>query len=104
MQIPDEIQNNIINNAFIMKKNEHNWLKIHNFIKSNLLKLKHTNYVYHDLLKYEKIMRIKSCYFYGKPPYIWLKKMKYSNTYYYIQLKNIYNEEECYDYSHFTLS
>ena len=104
MEIPFEIQNYIINCAFIMKKNENQWLKIHNFIKSDLLRLKKTNYIYNDELVYNKIIRIKKCYFYGKSPYIWLKKIKYSNTYYYIQPTNLNDYQDCYDYSHFNLS
>ena len=104
MEIPYEIQNYIINCAFIMKKNENQWLKIHNFIKSDLLRLKKTNYIYNDELVYNKIIRIKKCYFYGKSPYIWLKKMKYSNTYYYIKPTNLNDYQDCYDYSHFNLS
>ena len=40
MNIPEELQNKIITDAFIIKKNENNWLKIHNFLKSDYLKLK----------------------------------------------------------------
>ena len=104
MNIPYEIQNRIIDCAFVMKKNENSWLKIHKFIKSNLLRLKLTNHIFNESFYYEKILRIKHCYFYGKPPYIWLKKMKYTNTYYYFQPTKLNDYQDCYDYSHFNLS
>lgn len=103
-EIPHEIQKRIIDCAFVMKKNESFWLKIHNFIKSDLLRLKCTNYIYNDGFYYDRIIRVKKCFFYGKSPYIWLKKMKYSKTYYYNQIQDNCEYHDCYDYSHFTLS
>lgn len=104
MTLPSELQRIIIDSAFVMKKNEDSWLKIHNFIKSGLLRLKSTNYIFNDTFCYDKIVRIKQCYFYGKSPYVWLKKIKYTNTYYYIRNKTIYEDHNEYGYSHFTLS
>ena len=82
MNIPEELQNKIITDAFIMKKNENNWLKIHNFLKSDYLKLKKTNNIYEEYFRYEKIHRTNGCFFVNKP-YTWLNKFRNTNKYYY---------------------
>tara|TARA_B100000925_G_C21824209_1_gene394270 strand:- start:387 stop:710 length:324 start_codon:yes stop_codon:yes gene_type:complete len=82
MNIPENLQNKIIMNAFIMKKNENNWLKIHNFLKTNYLKLKKTNNIYEEYFQYEAIDRTNGCFFVNKP-YIWLNKFYNTNKYYY---------------------
>ena len=102
MNIPEVLQQKIINDAFVMKKNDKDWLKIHNFLKSKYLKLKKTNYIFNDYFKYEAINRTCYCYFYNKT-YVWLKQLNGTKVFCYCGPEESYLFHSC-DYSHFNLS
>ena len=96
MNIPEVLQRKIIIDAFVMKKNEKEWLKIHNFLKLKYLKLKKTNNIYEEYFQYEVIHRTNSCFFLNKP-YTWLNKFRNTNKYYYCNSRTLLN-------THFNIS
>ena len=96
MNIPEVLQQKIINDAFVMKKNDKDWLKIHNFLKSKYLKLKKTNNIYEEYFQYEIIHRPNGCFYLNKP-YTWLNKFRNTNKYYYCNSRTLTNK-------HFNLS
>ena len=80
--IPDHLIENIITDSLILTKNENGWKKIHKRIKSPM-HLKCTDNI-DELknIKYDIISRVKILFIVGKK-YTWLKKLQYSNNYYY---------------------
>jgi hypothetical protein len=98
-QLPKELQEKIILDSIILKKNNYGWNKIHNYFKHSELHLKKTNNIHSFEMKYEKIKRVVSLCFYNKP-YVWLMRtVPQSNMYYYnkpelISINDVYSIDE----------
>lgn len=97
--IPEHLIESIITESLILTKNENGWKKIHKRIKSPM-HLKSTDNV-DELknIKYDIISRVENLFLVGKK-YTWLKKLQYSNKYYYesekpkLSVNDIYSTDE----------
>lgn len=97
--LPKELQEKIILDSIILKKNNCGWNKIHNYFKHSELHLKKTNNINYFDMKYEKIKRVVSLCFYNRP-YVWLiKSVPQSKLYFYnkaelVSINDIYSMDD----------
>lgn len=55
---PEEIQECIVLNSIILKKNDNGWKNIHLQMKKSKAILKKTNYAFDGFIKYENVIRM----------------------------------------------
>jgi hypothetical protein len=58
--IPENLQEFIILNSIILKKNNNGWEKVHSQLKNSKTYLKQTDYIYDGTIKYETAIRMPS--------------------------------------------